>query len=1099
MKRTLLVLVLLALISGAVLAQDGDDKKKPETPWSSGTFSGLKFRALGPALMSGRVGDFAVDPRDPAHWYVAVCSGGVWETRNHGTTFTPIFDEEGSYSIGCVAIDPTNPNVVWVGSGENNSQRSVAYGDGIYKSLDGGRTWKNMGLGESMHIGEIIVHPTDDNVVYVAAMGPLWSPGGDRGVYRTTDGGETWDCVLAFDENTGAVCLEMDPRDPEVVYAASYQRRRHTWTLIDGGPGSAVHKTTDGGETWRKITKGLPGGDLGRIGLALAPRRPDTLYAIVEAVGDKGGFYRSRDAGENWERMNDYVSSSPQYYQEILVDPADPDRVYSLDTYFQVTEDGGKTWSRVSIDDKHVDDHALWIDPASSDHLRIGCDGGIYETWDRCATWRYYANLPVTQFYRVAVDDALPFYNVYGGTQDNNTQGGPSRTISRQGITNRDWFITVGGDGFEPAIEPGNPDIVYSQWQHGGLIRYDRRSGEQIDIQPQPAAGEAPRWNWDSAFIISPHSPQRLYFASQRVYRSDDRGDSWRAISSDLTAGVDRNTLPVMGRVWSIDSVAKNRSTSFYGNIVSLAESPLQEGLIWVGTDDGLIQLTRDGGASWTRIAKVGKVPAGSYVACLTPSLFDAGTVYACFDNHKQGDLKPYVYVSRDFGRSWTDLTGDLPARGTAYTLRQDHLDRDLLFVGTEFSVFFSVAGGNQWLELSAGLPVIKVPDLEIQRRESDLVLATFGRGFYILDDYSPLRHLRPADLQKPALLLPPRPAPRYIVWSELGWGARASQGADFYSAENPPFGAVFTYYLRDGLQTREDQRQEAEKKLVDAEQPVPYPTWDDLRAEEREEKPAVLLTVRDANGGILRRITGPTGKGFQRVAWDLRLPSTDPVDPVDPTEQSPWEAVGAGLLAPAGNYTVELHTRVQGRETLLAGPVPFEVRDLGLNPLAGDQQVKIAFEREVDDLGRRVEGAVRRWHLARQEVRRMQVAAAATPALGTAVIDELAELENMLRDLQITLEGDPTIAGREEATTPGLRERVGRVRDGLRGTTMGPTQTQRENLAVAASQYEVVEPALAQIVDVDLPALRTQLERAGAPYSGAGGAEPRVGWGEER
>jgi len=1078
-----LALLALLLAGPALAAKDKDEPEKG--PWQPGTFSALEFRALGPALMSGRVGDFAVDPRNKAHWYVAVCSGNVWETRNNGTTFEPIFDDQGSYSIGCVTLDPSSPNTVWVGTGENNSQRSVSYGDGVYRSLDGGKTWKNMGLKESMHIGEILVHPANGDIVYVAAMGPLWGPGGDRGLYKTTDGGETWNKVLEIDENTGVVSIEMDPRDPDVLYAASYQRRRHTWTLINGGPGSGVWKTTDGGATWREINKGLPGGDKGRIGLAVAPKRPDTVYAIVEAVGDKGGFYRSTDMGENWQRMNDYVAGSPQYYQEIFVDPADADRVYSVDTYFHVTEDGGKTWSRVPIENKHVDDHAVWIDPDDSDHLLVGCDGGIYETWDRCANWRFLPNLPVTQFYKLAIDDDTPFYNVYGGTQDNNTQGGPTRTNSRQGISNRDWFITVGGDGFEPAVEPGNPDIVYSQSQYGNLSRYERRSGEAIDIQPQPAAGEALRWNWDSALIISPHSPTRLYFGSQRLFRSDDRGDSWTAISEDLSRNVDRNKLEVMGRVWGVDTVAKNMSTSFYGNIVALDESPLEEGVLFVGTDDGLIQVTRDGGEIWQKHEDFGGVPEHAYVHSVTASLFEKGTVYACFDLRKQNDLKPYVRVSRDYGKTWQNITGDLPERGTAYCLRQDDVDRDLLFVGTEFGVFFTVDGGQKWTQLKAGLPVIKVPDMDIQRREHDLVIATFGRGFYVLDDYTPLRGLRPADLEQDAFLLAPaRPALRYIPERTLGWGEKASQGASFFTAENPPFGAVFTYYLKDGIQTLTEQRHEKEKELVEAEKPVYYPSWDELRAEEREEKPVVLLTISDADGNVVRRITGPVGKGLHRVVWDLRLPGAGPVSRVDATERSPWEEVADGFLAAPGTYTCTMHQRVRGEETPLGEPVTFTVEDLGLNPLATDPQTRVAFEQEVSQLTNRIEGAARRLRLARERLQHFRVAAAAAPMATEDLMSRIGTAENTVRDLWIALNGDPIVAEHQEPTPPGIRDRLGSVNWSLRSTTMGPTETQRQSLAIAEQQFGAIEPDLQRLVETEVPTIADALDRLGAPPS---------------
>jgi len=1086
MQRYLIILA-LAVLAGSLgvtaAAAQGKARGKEEandSRWSAGTFSGLKWRALGPALMSGRIGDIAVNPRDKAHWYVAVASGNLWETRNGGVTFKPIFDDQGSYSLGCVAIDPTQPQVVWLGTGENNSQRSVSYGDGVYKSRDGGRSWQHMGLKESMHIGEIVIHPRDGDIVYVAAMGPLWGPGGDRGLYKTTDGGATWERILHIGEDTGVVCLEMDPRDPDVLYAAAYQRRRHTWTLIDGGPESGIHKSTDGGKTWREINKGLPSGDKGRIGLALAPAAPDTLYAIVEAAGDQSGFYRSSDRGENWQRMSGYVSDSPQYYQEIYVDPHDPSRIYSMDTYLQRSRDGGATWQRVPQGGKHVDDHAIWFDPDVPGHLLVGSDGGLYETFDHGEAWRFFENIPVTQFYRVAVDDEQPFYNVYGGTQDNNTQGGPVRTFSSRGIETKDWFVTLGGDGFEPAIEPGNPDIVYCQWQHGNLTRFHRATGERIDIKPLPASGEVLKWNWDAALLISPHSPTRLYFGANHLFRSDDRGDSWTAVSGDLTSGVDRNRLEVMGTVWSIDAVAKNRSTSFYGNIVALDESPLEEGVLYVGTDDGLVQVTRDGGRTWTRTDQVGDVPRGAYVHDLTASLYEKGVVYACLDNRKQNDLKPYVYVSRDYGRSWKSMTGDLPARGTAYSLRQDHVDPDLIFVGTEFSVFFT-RDGKRWLKLASGLPTIKVPDLELQRQQNDVVIATFGRGFYVLDDYSPLRGLGEQQLAQEALLFAVRPALRYIERRTFA----GSDGDQDWTADNPSYGAVFTYYLADPLESLTQQRREGEKKLREDGKPVYYPDWDDLRAEEREEVPQILLTVRDGEGRIVRRLPGATGAGLQRVAWNLRLPGAAPAAPVDATKRSPWDRIADGPLAVAGAYTVELHRRARGDETLLAGPVAFEVRDLARNPLAGDQEAKLAFELELQDTYRRVEAATREHRLAVDRLQRLRTAAAIVA--GPEMQARIGALEDELRAVWSVLDGDATIAQREEPTPMPVRERLGRISWSLRATTMGPTQTQRQSLAIAAQEFAAVAPDLARLVDEEIPALVAELEALGAPFTGGG------------
>ncbi|MFQ5768096.1 MAG: WD40/YVTN/BNR-like repeat-containing protein, partial [Acidobacteriota bacterium] len=508
------------------------------------SFTGLKLRAIGPALASGRIADIAVEPGRSRRYYVAVASGGVWKTMNGGTTWTPLFDAQGSYSIGCLALDPGNPRVIWVGTGENNSQRSVSYGDGVYKSTDGGKTWKNLGLKQSEHIGRIVIDPRDSGTVYVAAQGPLWRSGGDRGLYKTTDGGRTWKLVLKIDADTGVSDLVMDPRHPDVLYAAAYQRRRRPWTLIDGGPGSGLYRSRDAGKTWVRLSSGLPEVEMGRIGLAVAPSRPDTIYAIVEAAGEESGFYRSVDGGSNWKKMSDEKSSSPQYYQEIVVDPSDPDRVYSMDTWMMVTRDGGKTFHKVGERTKHVDNHALWIDPEDHDHLLAGCDGGLYESFDSAATWNYMANLPTLQFYRVALDNDLPFYNIYGGTQDNATLGGPSRTTDAVGIINQDWFVTVFGDGFGTQVDPVDPDVIYSQYQYGGLVRFDRRSGEMVDIQPQPDQGDEPlRWNWNAPLLLSPHSRTRLYVGANRLFQSDDRGDSWRPISDDLSRRIDRDRL----------------------------------------------------------------------------------------------------------------------------------------------------------------------------------------------------------------------------------------------------------------------------------------------------------------------------------------------------------------------------------------------------------------------------------------------------------------------------------------------------------------------------------------------------------------------------
>jgi photosystem II stability/assembly factor-like uncharacterized protein len=708
-RLTALVAALGVAVTGTI-AQPSDGDAADESRLTASTFARLKLRGIGPALMAGRIADIAIHPEDQSTWYVAVGSGNVWKTTNAGTTWTPIFDDQGSYSIGCVTLDPRNPDVVWVGTGENVSGRHVGYGDGIYRSLDGGTTWTNLGLRESEHIGRIIVDPRDSDVVYVACEGPLWSPGGDRGLYKTTDGGATWEKMLGGGEHTGVLSVVQDPRDPDVLYAATQQRFRNVAALMDGGPESGIHKSTDGGRTWRRLHHGLPTENMGKIGLAISPQDPDVLYATIELANRTGGFWRSADRGETWEKRNDYLSggTGPHYYQELYACPHRFDRVYQMDVRMHVTEDGGRTFRRMTERNKHSDNHALAFDRDDPDYLLAGSDGGLYESWDRGESWKFVANLPITQFYKVAVDYDEPFYNIYGGTQDNSTQGGPSRTDNVNGIRNSDWFITVFADGHQPAVDPTNPDIIYSEWQEGNLVRHDRRTGEIVYIQPQPEEGEPwERFNWDSPILISPHDPARLYYASQRVWRSDDRGDSWTPISGDLTRALDRLALPMMGRVWSFDSPWDMSAMSAFGTVTSLAESPLVDGLVYAGTDDGIIQVTEDGGATWRRIDKLPGVPSMFFVNDIKADLHDPDTVYAVVDDHKSGDFTPYVLKSADRGRTWTSIAGDLPDRHIVWRLVQDHERPELLFAGTEFGVFFTIDGGWHWVKLTGGVPVI--------------------------------------------------------------------------------------------------------------------------------------------------------------------------------------------------------------------------------------------------------------------------------------------------------------------------------------------------------------------------------------------------------
>ena len=1054
---------------------------------SSETFNGLKLRLIGPAVTSGRINALAVDPRNPSHFYAGVASGGVWKTDNDGTTWTPVFDKEGSYSIGAVALDPKDPSIVWVGTGESNSQRSVAYGDGVYRSEDGGKSWKNVGLKKSEHIGRIVIHPKETNTVYVAAQGPLWAPGGDRGLYKTTDGGQTWKKILDISENTGVTDVVLDPENPDVIYAAAYQRRRHVWTMIDGGPESAIYKSTDAGATWNKLKTGLPTEDLGRIGLAVSPVDHNVVYAQVEAANGAGGIFRSHDRGATWERRNPYDATA-MYYSQIIADPRNVDRIYVMAVFLQVSDDGGKTLRRLGERDKHVDNHAFWPDPANPDHYINGNDGGVYETWDRAAHWQFKANLPVSQFYDVTADNSQPFYYVYGGMQDNNSYGVPSRTRNVNGIMNSDWFVTWGGDGFRTVVDPEDPDTIYSELQYGNLVRYDRRTGERAGISPMEAKGAQPyRWNWDSPLIISPHAHTRLYFGANFLFRSDDRGDTWRAVSPDLTRQIDRNKLPVMGKVWGPDAVSKNASTSFYGNTVALTESPAKEGLIYVGTDDGLIQVSEDGGGHWTKYEKFPGVPDNTYVSRLAASRYDVNTVYAAFDNHKNGDFKPYLLKSADAGKSWTSIAANLPESGTVLAFVEDPVNPKLLFAGTEFGLWFTIDGGGKWIQLKGSFPTISVRDLVIQAREGDLVVGTFGRGIYILDDLRPLRVLKPEALDGQVVLSPVKKALLYVQAQPLGGRGKASQGASFYTAENPPFGAIFTYYLKDKLKTLKEKRQEAEKEAAKKNTTAPYPTNDELRAEAEEPPPALFLTVSDASGKPVRRISAANERGMNRVAWDLRYPAPQLHKDAERSsdQEEDWSPAPVGPLVMPGEYQVTLETRINGVFAQIAGPEKFAVEPLGARNMPPEDRAALtAFQQKVDSLYRAVAGALNLADDLKSRLSKIQTALQQTPAASKQLTKTAEQLNQRNLAILRKLRGDTALRDRNENTPPSVDDRVETIMQNERLSSSPPSKTDLDGYSIASEEFSEELGKLRTILEQDLPQLEKAMEQAGAPWT---------------
>ena len=1086
-RLTSIGLMLGMLLMGSAIQADEDESG----PWSKATFKGLELRNIGPALMSGRIAHIEIQQDDPATWYVAVGSGGVWKTVNAGTTWTPLFDEEAVYSIGTLALDPSNPDSIWVGSGENVGGRHVGFGDGIYHSSDGGANWTHRGLNTSEHISKIIVHPENPNTVWVAAQGPLWSQGGERGVFKTTDGGETWKAVLTNGPWTGATDLLIDPNNPDRLYAATWQRHRTVAAYMGGGPESGIYRSDDGGETWHQLTEGLPKKDVnvGKIGLALSTQQPNVIYAAVELNNRTGGIWRSTNYGASWEKQSDKVSggTGPHYYQELYTSPHKFDRLYLMNNTTQVSEDGGKTWRGINNTLKHVDDHAIAFRPDDPDYLIVGSDGGLYESYDNEASWRFIDNLPITQFYKVAADDAEPFYQVYGGTQDNNSQGGPSRTDNRHGIRNSDWFITLFADGHQSAIEPGNPDIMYAEWQEGNLARIDRTTEEVVHIQPQAAPGEpAERFNWDAPILVSAHDPKRVYFASQRLWRSDNRGDSWEALSGDLTRNENRERLPLMGRQWSIEAPWDLQAMTQYNTITSIGESPIDPNILYVGTDDGLIQSTKDGGKTWSRL-EVGRlpgVPATAFVNDIRADLFDAQTVYVALDNHKYGDYQPYLLKSTNGGRSFKSIAGDLPDKHLVWRIVQDHIKPELLFTATEFGLFFTVDGGSQWLELEGGVPTIAFRDVTIQRREQDLVAASFGRGIFILDDYTSLRELTPASVERGALLFPTRRAWWYLEKHPLGFSAGANQGHGFFRAPNPPFGAVFTYYLKDTLTTQAKRRQEQEKPLIKDGKDTPHPGFDVAETERREADPEIFLTVKDQDGNIVRRISGPTKKGIHRVAWDLRFPAVQAIA-FDPSKRRTGERAYKGHLAAPGEYTVSLSQRVNGVTTELASAQTFQVERLRRGALPGAEPAEaVAFWQRLAGLQRNVTAATQIIAELKSRLDILQQAIARAPGNPDTLDDQWHQLRQSLFAAEQALSGNQAQVAHGTEIPASVSSRLS---DALRGTTnstYGPTQTHRDLLKWAENDFSAVRSQLRNLQTQALPALEAELAERGAPWT---------------
>lgn len=1077
---TLSVIVFL-ISTSHVLAQGKNQEALTEA------VAGLQLRGIGPALMGGRIADIAVSHTDKSTWYVAVGSGGLWKTTNRGTTWEPIFDSQKSYSIGTVTIDPNNSEVIWVGTGENVSGRHVAWGDGVYKSNDGGKTWQQMGLEKSEHIGKISVDPRNSDVVFVAAEGPLWSAGGERGLYKTTDGGETWQWVLEINKNTGVTDIEFDPSNPDILYAAAYQRQRQTWLFLAGGPNSGIYKSTDNGDTWHQLKTGLPKGDMGKIGLAVTPANPDIVYATIEANEKEKGFYRSLNKGESWEKQNSYISggTGPHYYQEIEVSTQNADLIYQMDVFYHVSRDGGKTFNYLGTGrEKHSDNHALWINPEDGKHLLSGTDGGLYESYDEGTTWRHFPNLPISQFYKLGLDNAEPFYNIVGGAQDLGTLIGPSRTMNTEGVRNQDWYVVLGADGYDSVFDPEDPNIAYIEIQQGTLHRLDRRTEQVINIQPQAEPNDPPeRWNWDSPIQVSPHNHKRIYFGSQRVWQSDDQGNSWTPISQDLTTNTNRYELATMDkRVWSVDSLYDNGAMSKYATLTSISESPKVEGLLYTGSDDGLIHVSADGGKNW-RQSTLPKVPNRVFINDIEASNHDADTVFAVADAHKFGDYKPYLYISNNQGSSWRSIAGDLPKDTLVWVIKQDHVDKNLLFIGTEYGIYFSPNRGVNWIKLDAGVPSIAFRDLELQPREHDLVGATFGRGFYVLDDYSPLRNISSAIDDSTNTLFPIRDAWWYVPSVPMQAKGMPGQGTTSFASDNPPFGAVFTYYLKDIPQTAKQQRQKSEKALNEKQANVPFPGWQQLLQESNEDEPQVLLLVSDEQGEPVRWIKGATKEGLHRASWDLKLSPPDPIKLTQPAFKPPWAGDPEGPLVAPGNYSVALYMAHNGTLEAQGEPQAFKVKPVADISSDTDLNAIAAFQQKTSELSRQVSSAGRKLSEAGDRLKHMKAALLETPQATQKLFAGMNQLEQDLAALQQRLNGDSIRQSLDESASPSIRSRVGLVAYGHWSTTQNPTATQQRNIEIAETDFSQFRRDLKTYFKA-LANYEAALEAAGAPYT---------------
>jgi photosystem II stability/assembly factor-like uncharacterized protein len=1057
----------------------------------------LEFREIGPAVMGGRIDDFAVVESNPNIVFVGVASGGVWKTTNNGTTWQAIFDKESVSTIGDIAIAPSDPSVVWVGTGEPNNRQSSSWGDGAYKSVDGGKTWQKMGLAATHHIGRIVIHPKNPEVVYVAALGHLWAPNPERGVYKTADGGKTWTQALKINDDIGVSDIAMDPDSPETLYAAAYQRRRTPYGFNGGGSGSAIYKTTDGGATWKKLTKGLPyeyGGETGRIGLDVYRKDPNIVYAVVQH--EKGGTFRSEDKGESWKKMGD-TNPRPSYYSQVRVDPNNDLRIWELGAQMFYSEDGGKKFSTDRVKEIHGDFHAMWIDPADSNHIITGSDGGIHWSYDNGRTWDFINTIAIGQFYEIGLDNEKP-YHICGGLQDNGSWCGPSQTLTRDGIVNEDWTVVHGGDGFYVQIDPVEPWIVYAESQDGFLARRDLRTAQERSIKPEAKLGEPHyRFQWNSPVAVSAHDHTTIYYAGNYLFKSTDRGDTWTRLGNDLTTGVDRNKLQISGKTPDKTTLSRHDGVQEFPTITTFSESPLTSNVLWVGTDDGNLQVTRDAGKTWKNVAlRVPGVPKGTYISRVVASKYAEGAAYATFDAHRSDDYGIYVFATMDYGENWKAIRNGIPdSAGSVHVIREHPRTENLLFVGTEFGLWISWDRGANWTSFKNNFPTLPVDDIAIQGRENDLVLGTHGRSIWIFDDLTPVEKMDATVLGADLTFFCPRAATTWRL-RQRRWSA----GQKMFMAKNPPYGAILNYHLKEAVPPEAPKTATTETEAKDK-----------AAAEEKPKAPAepkkegkVKISVSGKDGKVLREFDGPGTASVNRTSWDLRYDPT-----AEPTEEQK-EAIAAGYgvgprgpLVDPGEYTIKIKAGAKEVTQKVVveedSRVQISAQDRAARRAAIDQLYALAKTSAKDR--KTIEGLKGALTAARDKWKAdaSKPDSAKIPDDIRKAADELQKkvdgvAEKFVREKQGLGNAGPPFEWKPDP----LPDQTQDLLEDLDGFVAVPGGQQKEKLGDLATLVPEASAQVKKIVEEDLPALNKKMNDAGIPHIVPSAAEQPHDAGDE-